>query len=70
MGAQPEEIERDIARTRADLSKTLDELEHKLSPKRVVAANRPKINIALGAMAALAAIIVGSKVVRARRRRD
>lgn len=70
MGAQPEEIEQDIARTRADLGRTLDELEHKLSPKRLVAANRPKINIALGAMAALMAILVGRKVVRARRGRD
>ena len=70
MGAQPEELEREIARTRDSLGHTLDELELKLSPKRIVEANRPKINIALAAIAALMAIIVGGKVVRARRGRD
>jgi hypothetical protein len=69
MGAQPEELEREIARTRADLGRTLDELEHKLSPRRMVDDNRQKINIALAAMAALMAIIAGRKVVRARRSR-
>ncbi len=70
MGAQPEELEREIAQTRADLGRTLDELERKLSPKRILHDNRPKLNVALGAMAALMAILVGSKVVRARRRRN
>jgi hypothetical protein len=70
MGAQPEELEVEIARTRAELGRTLDELERKLSPKRILDDNRPKLNIALAAMAALMAILVGSKVVRARRRRD
>jgi hypothetical protein len=69
MGAQPEEVERDIAATRDSLGRHLDELELKLSPKRIVQANRAKINVALGAIAALMAIIVGGKVVRARRRR-
>lgn len=69
MGAQPEEVEREIEATRASLGRTLDELELKLSPKRMVEANRPKINLALGAIAALMAIMVGGKVVRARRRR-
>ena len=70
MGAQPEELEREIARTRDSLGRNLDELEHKLSPKRMVADNRSKINVALAAIAALMAIIVGGKVVRARRGRD
>ncbi len=69
MGAQPEEVEREIAATRDNLGRTLDELELKLSPKRMLEDNRPKITIALGAIAALMAIIVGGKVVRARRRR-
>lgn len=69
MGAQPEELEQQIARARADLGRTLDELEHKLSPRRMVDDNRHKINIALGAIAAVMAILVGGKVVRARRRR-
>jgi len=69
MGAQPEEVEREIEASRANLGRALDELEHKLSPKRIVAANQPKITMALGAMAALMAIIAGGKVVRARRRR-
>jgi ElaB/YqjD/DUF883 family membrane-anchored ribosome-binding protein len=32
----PEEIEQDIARTRADLSETLDALEHRLSPRHLL----------------------------------
>ena len=70
MGAKPEELERDIQKTRADLGRTLDELEYKLSPKRIVSDNRQKIGVAVGAMAALMAILVGRKVVRARRRSD
>jgi hypothetical protein len=70
MGAQPEELERDIQRTRAELGRTLDELEYRLSPKRIVSDNKQKIGIVLGAMAALSAILVGRKVVRARRQRD
>lgn len=69
MGAQPEELELEIAKTRAELGRTLDELEHKLSPKRMVEDNRQKINLTLGAMAALTAILVGSKVMRSRRDR-
>lgn len=70
MGANPEELEQDIARTRANLGRTLDELERKLSARRILEDNRQKISIALGAIAALMTIIVGSKVVRARRNRD
>jgi hypothetical protein len=70
MGAQPEELERDIQKTRAELGRTLDELEYRLSPKRIVSDNKQKIGIALGAMAALTAILVGRKVVRSRRDRD
>jgi hypothetical protein len=70
MGAQPEELERDIQKTRAELGRTLDELEYRLSPKRIVSDNKQKIGIFLGAMAALTAIIVGRKVVRSRRNGD
>ena len=69
MGAKPEELEREIARSRAELGRTLDEIEHKLSPKRVVQDNRGRIQATLGAMAALMALIVGTKAVRSYRRR-
>lgn len=69
MGAEPEDLEREIAATRDNLGRTLDELEVRLSPKHLLEVNRPKINIALAAIAALMAIIVGGKVVKARRRR-
>jgi hypothetical protein len=67
VGTQPEELERQIERTRAELGHTLDELEHKLSPKRMARDNRAKLQIAAAAMAALMAIIVGRKVIKARR---
>ncbi len=70
MGAQPEELERDIQKTRAELGRTLDELEYRLSPKRIVSDNKQKIGIVLGAVAALTAILVGRKVARSRRSRD
>lgn len=70
MGPQPEELERQIERTREELGHTLDLLEHKLSPKRVARDNRRKFQVAAAAMAALMAIIIGRKVIRARRDED
>jgi hypothetical protein len=68
VGTQPEELERQIERTREELGHTLDELEYKLSPKRMARDNRAKLQIAAAAMAALMAIIVGRKVIRATRK--
>ena len=67
MGTQPEELERQIERTRNQLGHTLDQLEYKLSPKRVAHDNRHKLQVAAAAIAALMAIIIGRKVVKARR---
>lgn len=67
MGMQPEELERQIERTRTDLGHTLDQLEYKLSPKRMARDNRAKLQIAAAAIAALMAIIIGRKVRAARK---
>jgi hypothetical protein len=70
VGTPPRELERQIERTREDLRHTLDLLEYKLSPRRVARQNRHKLRVAAAAMAALMAIVIGRKVIRARRDDD
>jgi hypothetical protein len=69
VGTQPEELEREIAQSRVELGRTLDQIEQKLSPRRMARDNRGRIQVTLGAVAALMAIMAGAKTVRARRRR-
>lgn len=61
----PATIEADIARTREDLAKTVDELSYRLDPKRAAKDNAPM----LGAGAAAVTVLVVALVVLRRRRR-
>jgi hypothetical protein len=70
VGTQPEKLERQIEQTRAELGHTLDQLEYKLSPKRLARDNRRKLQVAGAAMAALMAIIIGRKIMHARHHED
>ncbi|HZG95769.1 MAG TPA: DUF3618 domain-containing protein [Mycobacteriales bacterium] len=68
MGTQPEELEREIAQSRVELGRALDQIEQRLSPRRMARDNRGRIQATLGAIAALMAIMAGTKAVRSRRR--
>ncbi len=66
----PETIQREIERTRAQLANTLDELANRASPKRVASrgfsalTESPRGRAVLGAAAAFVVIIVARGIVR------
>ncbi|MDO5030718.1 MAG: DUF3618 domain-containing protein [Corynebacterium sp.] len=76
MARSIEDIQRDIERNRNQLARTLDELSVRTNPKNVAddaksrvvdALNEPKVQAALGAVAAL---IVGGIALTVRRSRN
>ena len=73
MGASPEQLEREIEQTRAELSRTIGAIEErvsparlkaKVSPARIARDHKPLLATVGGAMAALMAILVVRKVRR------
>ena len=71
MGTSPEQLEREIEQTRADLAHTIGQIEQRVSPARIKARLSPKrfarehqaLLTSLGAgIAALTAILVVRKV--------
>jgi hypothetical protein len=74
VGASPEQLERDIERTRAELAQTIGAIEEKVSPARLKAKispariareHKPLLAVVGGGLAALMTVLV----VRAARRR-
>lgn len=58
----PEAIERDIERTRAELARTVDAIAERVSPKRVAERNVAKVKAqASQAVASLGELVGGSK---------
>lgn len=75
MGASPEQLEREIEQTRADLAHTIGQIEERVSPARLKARlsparfareHRPLVATVGGGIAALMALLV---VRKARSRR-
>ena len=73
MGASPEQLEREIERTRESLSHTIGQIEervspaaikNKLSPSRIAREHKPFFAVVGGAMAALTTLLVVRKVRR------
>ena len=71
MGATPEQLEREIEQTRAELSRTIGAIEdkvsparikQKLSPSRFVNEHKPLLATVGGSLAALMALLVVRKV--------
>lgn len=62
MGASPEQLEREIEETRADLARTIGAIEEKVSPRRIVRDNKQVLAAIGGGLAALVAILVVRKV--------
>ncbi len=56
MSAAPEQLEREIAATRSELTRTLRELQERTSPVAIVQRNKPRI-VAAGVVTA--AVLVG-----------
>ena len=74
MGASPEQLEREIEQTRADLARTIGQIEEKVSPARIkarlsparfAAEHKQTLAVVGGGIAALMTLLV---VRRARRR--
>ena len=67
MGASPEQLEREIEETRAELAATIGRIEERvarLRPKTFVANHKPLIATVAGGIAAFTAILVVRKVRR------
>ncbi|MDR7303024.1 DUF3618 domain-containing protein [Haloactinomyces albus] len=73
MARDPDDIQRDIEKARDALAATLDELETKASPARVVESgkasiqeklNDPKVRYALIGVGAVVAVVVVRKLFR------
>ncbi len=73
MGASPEQLEREIAETRAELAQTIGAIEEKVSPARIkekvspariARDHRPLLATVGGGIAALMALLVVRKVRR------
>ena len=73
MGASPEQLEREIAETRAELAQTIGAIEEQVSPariqeqvspSRIVRDHRPLFATVGGGIAALMALLVVRKVRR------
>ncbi len=64
MGASPEQLEREIEETRADLARTIGAIEERVSPKRIVRDNKQVLAGIAGGLLALVTILVVRKVRR------
>lgn len=73
MGASPEQLEREIEQTRAELAQTIGQIEDKVSPARIkaklsparfAAEHKPLLATVAGGIAALMAVLVVRKVRR------
>lgn len=64
MGATPDQLEREIEQTRAELSHTIALIEQRVSPARLKAKARPFLLAAGGGIAALVALILVRRVRR------
>jgi hypothetical protein len=54
VGATPDQLEREIEQVRADLAATISEIEHRVSPKRVV---RENLQVVIGVGLVVTALI-------------
>lgn len=73
MGASPEQLEREIEQTRAELAQTIGQIEErvsparikaKLSPARFAAEHKPLLATMAGGIVALMTVLVVRKVRR------
>ena len=67
MGASPEQLEREIEETRAELAETIGQIEERvarLKPRRVIAEHKPLLATVAGGIAALVTLLVVRKVRR------
>lgn len=64
MGASPEQLEREIEETRADLARTIGAIEERVSPRRIVRDNKQVLAGIAGGIVALVTILVVRKVRR------
>ena len=64
MGASPEQLEREIEETRADLARTIGAIEERVSPRRIVRDNKQVIAGIAGGLLALVTLLVVRKVRR------
>lgn len=64
MGASPEQLEREIEETRADLARTIGAIEERVSPKRIVRDNKQVLAGIGGGLLALLAIVIVRKARR------
>ncbi|HVF06845.1 MAG TPA: DUF3618 domain-containing protein [Frankiaceae bacterium] len=73
MGASPEQLEREIEQTRAELAHTIGQIEERVSPKRIkaklspsrfAAEHKPLIATVAGGIVALMSVLVVRRVRR------
>ena len=64
MGASPEQLEREIEETRADLARTIGAIEERVSPRRIMRDNKQVIAGIAGGLLALVTLLVVRKVRR------
>jgi hypothetical protein len=64
VGASPEQLEREIEETRADLARTIGAIEERVSPRRIVRDNKQVLAGIAGGIVALVTILVVRKVRR------
>jgi hypothetical protein len=64
VGASPEQLEREIEETRADLARTIGAIEERVSPRRIVRDNKQVIAGIAGGLLALVTLLVVRKVRR------
>jgi hypothetical protein len=62
VGASPEQLEREIEQTRADLSATIARIEDKVSPRRMARDHRPLLAAIGGGIVALMTVVVVRRV--------
>jgi Protein of unknown function (DUF3618) len=62
VGASPEQLEREIEQTRADLTHTIAMIEEKVSPRRIVRDHRPLLAAVAGGIVALMTVVVVRRV--------
>lgn len=66
MGASPDQLEREIAAARADLAATIEAIEDRVRPRRIVRDHKPLLLSIGGGIVALMTLVVVRRV-RARR---
>lgn len=64
MGASPEQLEREIEETRADLARAIGAIEERVSPKRIVRDNKQVLAGIAGGIVALLTIVIVRKARR------